>query len=190
MAREQVKAEDRNVASAGYGREDAEVVEARTNVHWVLRGPDGEIKQEGRTHNLITDVGDQWAIESAHGIGTPNALTGMRLGTGGSTAAAKNGAGAAIVTYVTGSNQAFDTGPTGSDNGAGAGYDVDYSVTWAAGEATANGIDECVITNETPLTNVQGSAANTIARFVLSPTVNKAAGDTLTVTWTHRHNGA
>lgn len=177
-------------AAAGYQREAVDAMRKPPSGYYELRGPDGELKQSGPFWNLITDVGDEWAIENAHGIaGAGGALTGMRLGTG-TTAPAKNGAGAAIVTYVSGSAQAFDTGPTGADEGAGAGYSASYSVTWAAGEATANGIAECVITNEAGPTNVAGSAANTIARFLLSPVVNKGASDSLTVTWSHTHNGS
>ena len=94
---------------------------------------------------------------------------------------AKTGAGAAIVTYVSGSNKAIDGSfPTSTQpGGAGTARRIQWKTTWAAGEATANAISEVVLTNETPLTNVAGTAANTISRALLSPTVNKAAGDSL-----------
>ncbi len=148
------------------------------------------VKPDGSLGNLITDVGDEYnARKNAHDVGTVADTTGMRLGTGGATAAAKNGAGAAIVTYVSGSNKAFDSAPSVSDLGAGSGHRATRVTTWAAGEATANGIDEAVITNESPLTDVAGAAANTIARGILSPVVNKAAGDELTITWHMDFNG-
>jgi hypothetical protein len=62
--------------------------------------------------------------------------------------------------------------------------------TWAAGVVTANSMDEAVITNETGPTNVAGTAANTIARFVMAPVVNKGALDQLVITWTHDLLGA
>lgn len=141
------------------------------------------------THNLITQVGDQYYGERAAGIGSPPAqVTGMRLGTG-STAVAKTGAGAAIVTYTTGSQVAIDGGfPTSALNGSS--RRITWQSTWAAGVATASALAEVVITNETPITNVAGSAANTIARALLSPTVNKGASDTLVVTWAHDLLGA
>lgn len=116
------------------------------------------------------------------------AVTGMRLGTG-VTAVAKTGAGAAIVTTVSGSQHVLDGGfPTSALSGAS--RRITYKVTWAAGEGTSSGLAEVVITNETPLSNVAGTAANTIARALLSPTVNKGASDTLAVTWNTDHLGA
>jgi hypothetical protein len=134
-----------------------------------------------------TALGAGSAFGTAQGLTLGN-VTGMRLGTG-TTAVAKTGAGAAIVTYVTASQLALDaTYPLSTLNGSS--RRIRYFVTWAAGVATANGIAEAVITNETPLSNVAGTAANTIARALLSPTVNKAAGDTLTVDWAHDLLGA
>lgn len=152
-------------------------------------GPDGEIKQQVEFRNLITDNGD--VVYATRGIGTgANVATGMRLGTG-TTAVAKNGAGAAIVTYVTASQKAFDaTFPSVATKGAGLGHRIAYQTTWAAGEATNAALAEVVITNETALTNVAGTEANTISRALLSPAVNKGADDTLEVTWNHDFLGA
>lgn len=161
---------------------------------YILTGPDGRIKQagsvevpiallqQGNFKNLVTDVGDEVISKRLANVAT-TLPTGMRLGTG-TTAVAKNGAGAAIVTYVTGSNVAMDGGfPTAVTKGAGAGWRTQYQAAWAAGVATVNGIAEAVITNESPLTNVAGTAANTFARALLSPVVNKGANDTLTIIW-------
>ena len=162
---------------------------------YVLTGPNGEVKQEGAVFahgdfkNLITDVGDEYYAKRGASVAI-NVPTGMRLGTG-TTAVAKNGAGAAIVTYVNASQVAFDaTYPSAASKGAGAGWRVSYQSSWAAGIATATGISEAVITNETALTNVAGTAANTISRALLSPVVNKGASDTLTITWFHDLLGA
>lgn len=112
----------------------------------------------------------------------------MRLGTG-TTAVAKTGAGAAIVTYVTGSSIAIDGSfPTSALSGSS--RRIQWKTTWAAGVATALGIAEVVITNEASLTDVAGTAANTVSRALLSPTVNKGASDTLAVTWNHDILGA
>jgi len=153
-----------------------------------LRGPDGQLKARGEFGNLVTQVGDQFYGDRAAAIGAINTVTGMRLGTG-TTAVAKTGAGAAIVTYVAASQKAIDGAfPTSALSGSS--RRIEWKTTWAAGEATATGIAEVVITNETPLTNVAGAAANTISRALISPTVNKAAGDTLAVTWQHDLLGA
>lgn len=152
-------------------------------------GPDGELKDLRPFANLITDVGDEYFAKRAASVAI-NVPTGMRYGTG-TTAVAKNGAGAAIVTYVSGSQKAFDGSfPAAASKGAGAGWRTSYQCTWAAGTATANAIAEAVITNETPITNVAGTAANTISRALLSPVVNKDVGDQLIITWHHDSLGA
>lgn len=153
-----------------------------------------ELRRKGKLihyeeiENLVTQVGDQYYGERAAGIGSPPAqVTGMRFGTG-STAAAKTGAGAAIVTYTTGSNAAIAGGfPTSALNGSS--RRITWQSTWAAGVATATAIREFVVTNETPLTNVAGTAANTIARSVVTA-FDKGALDSLTVTWAHDLLGA
>jgi hypothetical protein len=104
---------------------------------------------------------------------------------------AKTGAGAAIVTVGTGTNnsKAFDSGfPASSLSGSS--RRIQYKTTWAAGDATQNGLAEVVITTEQPLSQVAGTAANTTSRALLSPTVNKGASDTLAVTWNHDLLGA
>lgn len=159
---------------------------------YALLDEHGRVRQTGILaggHNLITDTGDEYYAKRGGSVAV-NVPTGMRLGTG-STAPAKNGAGSSIVTYVAGSQHAFDGGfPTVATLGAGLGWRVQYRATWAAGVATANGIAEATITNETPLTDIAGSAAVCIARALLSPVVNKGAGDTLAVTWNHDLLGA
>lgn len=142
--------------------------------------------------NLITDVGDEYFAERAAGIAAPpDQVSGMRLGTN-NAAATKTGAGAAIGTYVSGSSLAIDGGfPTSSQPGGPAtARRITWEVTYAPGVATASGIEEAVITNEAVLSDVAGVAANTICRAILSPVVNKGAGDTLVVTWQHDLLGA
>ena len=154
-------------------------------VEWELRGPNGEIKSAGKVRNLITSVGDQYyAGRAALSSSLPAQVTGMKLGTG-STAPAKSGAGAALVTYLTDSHQAIDGGyPT-----AAAGV-ATFRVTYAAGKATtASPITEVVLVTDA-LANATSSAANTIARALLSGIGSKGAGDSLTITWTHTILGA
>jgi hypothetical protein len=199
---------DEIVATAGYQRPDDSpvgivgigVAELWSPVRNLLRGPRRGrrfVDVEGREcvlaqsvafGNLVTQVGDQYYGERAAGIGSPPAqVTGMRLGIG-TTAVAKTGAGAAIVTYTTASQLAIDGGfPTSALS---TGRKITWKTTWPAGTATATGLAEVVITNETPITNVAGTAANTISRALLSPVVNKGAADTLAVTWDHTLLGA
>lgn len=154
----------------------------------VLTGPDGKVKAKCVTKNLVTAVGDQYyAGRAALSTGLPGQVTGFRLGTG-STAPAKTGAGAAIVTYLSGSNKANDSGfPTAS------GGVVTWKRTYAAGEATtASPITEVVLNTDTIANDnaTTATAANTIARALLSGIGSKGAGDTLTITWTHTLLGA
>lgn len=157
-------------------------------IHVVLTGPDGEIKSEYHGKNLVTAVGDQYyAGRAALSSGLPSQVTGFRLGTG-STAVAKTGAGAAIVTYLSGSNKANDaTFPTAT------GGVVTWKRTYAPGEATsASPITEVVLNTDTIANDnaTTATAANTIARALISGVASKAAGDTLTITWTHTLLGA
>lgn len=161
-----------------------------------LHSGEGDLLQVVEFANRITDVGDEYYAKRGIAAVAPaapadvNKISGMRLGTG-TTATAKNGAGAAIVTYTTASHLALDaTFPSAATIGAGAGWRNTFKTTWGAGVATASGLAEVVITNETPLTNVAGTAANTPSRALLSPVVNKGASDTLAVTWQHDLLGA
>lgn len=154
---------------------------------WELRRADGELADLGVFTNLITDIGDQYYGERAAGISSPPAqVTGMQLGTS-STAVAKTGAGAAVGAYVSGSARALDGGfPTSSQpGGAGTARRIQWKTTWAAGEATASGLAEVVLINQSVGTNSGAAAAATISRALLSPTVNKGAADSLAVTWNH-----
>ena len=188
MDAEELAAFDREFEKIPSAPGVAEGRRIRSVGHGVLRGPDGEIKEEFWDHNLITQNGDQVYGERAGGVGTPNAPTGMRLGTGGGTAVAKTGAGAAIVTFVSGSQKAFESGfPSSALQGAA--RRISYKCIWGAGVATSNGINELVLTNETPLTNVAGVAGNTISRLILSPQVDKGALDTFEYTLSHDFQG-
>lgn len=180
---------DQMIAVAGYNRPLLDRVGLNGWIEVDLWDEDGKLKLHLVVPNLITQIGDQYYGERAAGIGSPPAqVSGMRLGTG-TTAVAKTGAGAAIVTYVSGSSIAIDgTWPQSSLSGSS--RRIQFKTTWGAGVATANGIAEAVITNEASLTDVAGTAANTVSRGLLSPTVNKAAGDTLAITWNHDLLGA
>lgn len=158
-----------------------------------LFGPDGELKDERRGGNLITDAGDLYYAGMAIALVTPAApaqptkMTGMKLGTG-TTAVAKAGAGAALVTYITGSNNPFDaTWPVTQNLGAGLGVNGQYKTTWAAGDVTNAAITEAVIVND-GATDATSTAANTAHRIVFSG-LNKGASDTLVITWNAKFLG-
>lgn len=146
--------------------------------------------------NLITTSGDQYYARKAivgvspAGATAPTAANGMKLGTG-TTAVAKSGTGSAIITYITGSNLVFDASypQAAAVAGTDTGWNATYKTTWAAGTATNATINEVSIVND-QTNNTDGSnAANTYSRAVIS-TVNKAAGDSLAITWSHKFLGA
>ena len=165
---------------------DGVVTSGLVVIEW-FRG-DGTLRDRQVVHNLITQVGDQFYGERAAGIGgAPGAVTGMRLGTG-TTAVAKTGAGAAIVTYKTGSYKAIDgTYPQSSLNGSS--RRIQWKTSWGAGVVNGSALAEAVITNESPLTDVAGTASNTISRALFGP-ITLGASDTLSITWNHDLLGA
>lgn len=155
-------------------------------------GPDGEVKDREEVHNLVTTVGDQYYAERGANKASPTqaAVTGMKLGTGGATAAAKSGAGAAIVTYIAGSNKTFDATYPQANAVAGTdtGWTTDYQVTWPAGTATNASISEATVTNAAA-TDAAGTAAEVIARTTFTAK-NKTSADQLVITWKHKMLGA
>lgn len=136
--------------------------------------------------NVGTALGAGSVFGTVQGFKLPRAA-GMKLGTG-STAVAKNGAGGALVTYQAGSQQAFDSSfPTSASS---SGRRIQYKVTYAAGTATANGLNEVVIVCENVFADATTAAGLTISRALLSPVVNKGASDSLAITWNHTLLGA
>lgn len=175
---------DEVIPQVSYRRGPADdLVAIRGLLHVVLTGPDGQTKYDEWINNLVTQIGDQYYGERAAGIGgAPAAVTGMQLGTG-ATAAAKTGAGAAIVTLVPSSLVGLSGTPSSALEGSS--RRIGYAVSWGAGVATANGIQEVALVNQSTGTQTVAPASATIARALLSPVVNKAALDVLNITWYH-----
>lgn len=166
-----------------------ERIHLRGSVTAILRGPDGVIKQVETGPNLITDHGDEHAarrlFDDAFDI-----VTGMRLGTDAGTSVSKAGAGSAIVAYISGSEEALDAVAGQSDLGSGLGHRATYISTWVAADVTNSTINETVLTDETPITDVAGASGNTVARFIFGSTIDKQVGDSLEVTWNNDALGA
>ena len=162
-------------------REAKENVPIGGNVIVELFGPDGALKDHRIGNNLVTDYGDEMVGERMYDD-TFEIITGMKLGTG-ATAASKAGAGGTLVTYEAGSQEALDAVPVGVDKGAGLGWRAPFICTWIAGDVIEAALAEVVLTNETPLTDVNSALTDVIARFVFGSTIDKQAGDSLVVTW-------
>jgi hypothetical protein len=190
-ANSRVRALDRLVQQARHARglEDHLVVVGFVLVE--LYDEDGQLKHWQIQENLITTVGDEYYAKKGSAVAI-DTVTGMKLGTG-TTAVSKSGAGSAIVTYNTGetASKAIDaTFPTAASKGGDTGWRITWKTTWNAGESTRNSLAEVVISNQNPLADTAGTAANTISRALLSPVVNKGANDTLAITWQHDFLGA
>lgn len=157
---------------------------------WVvaeLRDEHGNLKGYCEAQNIVTDIGDNAlttrliAGVNSNGVSAVAQPTGMQIGSTG-TAVAKSGAGAGMVAYLIG--QAFDATYPTQTTAAGSGAVITYKVTYAAGVGTtASPILEAVITNNATVTTTS-TAANTLARVLLTGIGSKGATDTLTVTWT------
>lgn len=155
---------------------------------------DGHLLRAVPFANLITTAGDEYyARKVITGIApanatAPTAASGMKLGTG-TTAATKSGTAAALGAYIAGSNNPFDAAyPQAAAVGGDAGWNATYRTSWAAGDVTNTAITEVALVNDAG-TDATSSAANTYARAVFAA-VNKAAGDSLEITWAHKLLGA
>ena len=187
MLSDQTAMRDHLEIAARYARERADRVGVIGYGAWTL-ARHGKVIDAGHFGNLVTQIGDQYYAERAAGIGgAPAVITGMQLGTG-ATAPAKTGAGAALVTLVANSLVALTGTPVSSLQGSS--RRLLYTVTWNAGVATANSIAEAVLVNQATATQTAAPASATVARALLSPVVNKAANDILTVSWSNDFLGA
>jgi len=158
---------------------------------WVLEGPDGEIKDFGHAHNVITDYGDRvYAERGANIAGAPAAPATMALGTG-TTTPTKSGAASTLVTPLTGGAAALNTPTAGAGTNA---RTITYVCVFGAGVGTTSGsaITEAVITNVAPGT--APAIGNTVSRLLFATNGgnigSKGAQDTLTVTWLHNLGSA
>lgn len=130
-----------------------------------LLGPDGKLKDERIIHNTITELMDAHVADQMSDQGEA-AIGYMNVGTG-------SGQGAADVGLDTELDRnALDSttqGAAGDDN------DVIYVCTWAAGDGTG-AITEAGIQRADNNTSMMAYADFAV--------VNKAAGDSLVITWT------
>lgn len=158
-------------------------------VHIVVTGPDGTVKEDRTVKNLITTKGDEYYAKKGSGTSITT-VDGMKLGTA-TTAVHKSTAGGANIAsggYISGSNRTLDSTTPAVVSGD-TGWKITYVASWAAGTATNSSIQEVSLVNDQSNNSDGSSSANTIAR-ALTGTINKGASDSLTVTWTHTFLGA
>ena len=129
----------------------------------VLRDKDGNVKEERTEKNLVVTTGLNY-IASRMKDATATAMTHMALGSGTTTAAA----GQTDIVTLLGAREALDS-TTVTANA------VAYVSSFEAGDATG-AVTEAGIFN--------ASTSGTMLCRVVFSVVNKAADDTMTVTWT------
>lgn len=136
-------------------------LKGRLNI--VLRDENGNIKDEREVDNLVVTAGLTYIASRMTGVSS-NVMSHMALGTGTTAAAA----GQTDLVTLTGSRVALTSSTPGTSN-------VVYVATFGAGVSTG-AITEAGIFNAS-------TAGTMLCRTVFS-VVNKAAGDSMTVTWT------
>jgi hypothetical protein len=140
----------------------AEEAGSEDNVTIVLRGPDGEIKHEQTLHNLITTAGRNELVNRwDDGTAQP---THMAIGTG------TNAAAAGDTTLQTELDRNALTSRVAATNV------LTMVGDWAAGDGTG-AITEAGV--------LSASSSGTLFSRAVFSVVNKAAGDTLSITWTY-----
>ena len=147
------------------GEQRMEEIKITGRVHIVLRGPDGKIKDEEVTDNLVVTVGKYHIADQLADQGEA-AMSHMAIGTGTTAAAAGD---TALQTEL--DRNALTSTTQGADTDA---NKVTYIGDWAAGDGTG-AITEAGIFNS-------ASAGIMLCRSVFS-VKNKGAGDALTLTW-------
>jgi hypothetical protein len=143
----------------------AGAVRAKGRVHICLKAPDGRIKEEETVDNLVVTAGRQHIADQMADQGAA-AMSHMAIGTG-TTAAANTDT--ALETELDRNVLTSKTQGAGSDA-----HKVTFVADWAAGDGTG-AITEAGIFNS-------ASAGDMLCRSVFA-VKNKAAGDTLTLTW-------
>ena len=137
-------------------------LKAKGTLDIVVRGPDGNIKDEKKVENLIVDTGLDYIASRMNGT-SESVMSHMAVGTGSTAAAA---ADTALGTEL---NRQSLTSTTVTDNA------IAYVASYAAGDATGS-LTEAGIFNA-------NSGGTMLCRTVFG-TVTKAADDSMTITWT------
>ena len=140
-----------------------EKLSMRGDVDIVLRGPDGQIKETRKVKNLVVATGLTF-IASRMGGTSASVMSHMALGSGTTAAAANQ----TDLVSILGSREALDSTTPSSNT-------IVYVASFEAGDATG-------AVTEAGLFNAS-SGGDMLCRTVFS-VVNKAADDTMSITWT------
>ena len=138
-------------------------IELRGDLDVVVRGADGQIKDQRQLKNLIVNTGLNFICSRMKDT-TDGAMSHMALGSGTTAAAA----GDTDLGSLLGSREALDS-TTVTDN------TITYVASFEAGDATG-AVTEAGLFN--------ALTAGTMLCRTVFPVVNKGASDTMSVTWT------
>jgi hypothetical protein len=128
----------------------------------VVRGPDGNIKEIRKAKNLVVSAGKTFIASRMVSGSVAAIMSHMAIGTGTATPGASDttlGTEAGRVTLASGSNSANA---------------ITYTATFPAGTGTG-AITEAAVLN--------AASVGTMLCRTTFPVVNKAAGDSIAVTW-------
>jgi hypothetical protein len=146
-------------------RQDANNLRVTGRVHIVLRGPDGGVKCDEWHNNLVVTSGKNHIADQLADKGEA-AMSHMAIGTGTTAAAAGD---TALQAELDRNALAGKTQGSGADANK-----ITYTADWAAGDGTG-AITEAGIFNS--------AAAGVMLCRTVFPVKNKAAADSLTMTW-------
>lgn len=138
-------------------------IKLRGDLDVVVRGADGQIKDQRQLKNLIVNTGLNFICSRMKDT-TDGAMSHMGLGSGTTAAAA----GDTDLGSLLGSREALDS-TTVTDN------TITYVASFEAGDATG-AVTEAGLFN--------ASTSGTMLCRTVFPVVNKGASDTMSVTWT------
>jgi hypothetical protein len=164
MQADAIGAHDEVSLAVGRGRGVEDGIGVTGHVHVQLFGPDGNLKAERHTSNLVVDAGENHIADQLSSSPGQGAMSHMAIGTG-STAAAFGDTALGAET-----DRNALTSRTDAVNV------VTYVGTWSAGDGTNSALREAGIFNA-------GAAGTMLARAVYA-NIDKQAADTLTITWT------
>ncbi len=153
-------------------------------VRYKLFDSNGRLKQEGKGCNIVTTQGDRYFVDQLSDAGGVEVSL-MALGTGTANVAKAD-------TWVSGyfagnGNNAATAGGVNGVTNSGTPANLQYVGTFSPGYATQNGISRAILTNLVPAGDGNGTTNGTttfcVAHGTVTPSVNKAAADTLVITW-------
>jgi hypothetical protein len=141
-----------------------ENLKASGQLHVVLTGPDGQVKEDHLLKNLVVDTGLNFIVNRMKDAAA-TVMSHMTLGTGTTAPAAGN---LTLETEIAGARVALTSTNVTSNQ-------ITYIASFAAGVGTG-AVTESGIFN--------ASTSGTMLCRTVFPVVNKQSGDSMTVTWT------